>query len=156
MEKKFLNSLNFSYKKAPNFESSYNLISRILNHETLDLIKLLEFSILETCDFLEISTNIHTSSEAKYDNSNLKSIDRILDISKKEKTSEYVNLIGGINLYDKNEFKKKKIELKFIKTLNFKYNQISKDFHENLSIIDIIMNSSKEEIKNILLLYKLE
>jgi hypothetical protein len=155
-KKKFLNSLNFSYKNSPNFESSYNLISRILNYETIDLVKLLEFSILETCEFLEISTNIHTSSEAKYDNSNLKSSDRILDISKKEKTSEYVNLIGGINLYDKNEFKKNNIELKFIKTLNFKYYQLSKDFHENLSIIDIIMNCNKEEIKNILLLYKLE
>ena len=155
-KKKFLNSLNFSYKKAPNFESSYNLISRILNYETLDLTKFLKFSILETCDFLEIPTNIHTSSEAKYDNSNLKSSDRILDISKKEKSSEYFNLIGGINLYEKKEFQKYNIELKFIRTLNFKYNQISNDFHENLSIIDIIMNCSKDEIKDFMNLYTLE
>ena len=155
-KKKFLNSLNFSYKKTPNFESSYNLISRILNYETLELSKLLKFSILETCDFLEIPTNIYTSSKAMYENSNLKSSDRILDICKKEKSSEYINLIGGINLYEKKEFQKYNIELKFIRTLSFKYNQISNDFHKNLSIIDIIMNCSKEEIKNMLLLYNLE
>ena len=83
----------------------------------------------------------------------MKSSEKVIDISKKTKSSEYINLIGGVNLYAKNEFKKNNIELKFIKTLNFKYNQISNDFHENLSIIDIIMNCSKEEIKNILLLF---
>ena len=34
----------------------------ILNYKTIDLVKILEFSILETCEFLEISTNIHTSA----------------------------------------------------------------------------------------------
>ena len=104
---------------------------------------------------MQISTPIIKSSDINIDH-DLKSSKKVIEICKKTNSKTYVNSIGGMNLYEKKDFKKYDIELKFIRTLNFKYNQISNDFHENLSIIDIIMNCSKEEIKNILLLYKLE
>ena len=154
-KKKILNTIKSAYRKSPYFEEGCRLVNSILDVSNNNLFDYLFETIKIINNYLQISTPIVKSSDIKIDHC-LRSSFKIIEICKKTNSKTYINSIGGLNLYDKKEFKKQKIELKFIKTLNFKYNQISNDFHENLSIIDIIMNCSNEEIKNILLSYKLE
>ena len=68
----------------------------------------------------------------------------------------YINPIGGLKLYDKEDFKLHGIDLKFIKTDFFEYKQFDNEFIPNLSIIDVMMFNSREEVKKMLDLYTLE
>ncbi len=78
-----------------------------------------------------------------------------MDICKRLEASHYINAIGGKDLYNKEAFKIKGIELKFIKTELVEYKQYKNEFVPYLSIIDILMFNSKEEIKEMLKKYKL-
>jgi hypothetical protein len=78
-----------------------------------------------------------------------------LAICKFVNAKQYINPIGGFKLYDKNQFKKESIYLSFLKTDNIIYNQFQNNFIPFLSIIDIIMFNSKDEIMSFLVKYKL-
>jgi hypothetical protein len=80
---------------------------------------------------------------------------RIIEICKNLKAEEYINPIGGLDLYSKEEFRLQGIDLSFIKTGNVSYGQFSNDFVPNLSIIDVLMFNSIEEVKKMLIDYSL-
>ena len=105
-------------------------------------------SILTVCKYLNIEKKFDSSS--KYNNKELKAQERIIDLCLINKATEYINPIGGINLYNKNDFKKNEIELYFIKTKEIKYIQFNKNFIPNLSIIDLLMFVEKSEIRKLL------
>ena len=66
------------------------------------------------------------------------------------RAQEYINTIGGIDLYNKNEFKEQDIDLSFIKTECLEYKQFSDNYVPNLSIIDVMMFNSKQEVSKML------
>lgn len=105
-------------------------------------------------DYLDIKTEIVRSS-GLYNNSGLKSQDRILDICYKENASEYFNLPGGADLYSHETFSSKGIDLKFLIPDNFTYRQFHDNFIDSLSIIDVLMFNSKDRVKEILSKYVL-
>jgi hypothetical protein len=67
-----------------------------------------------------------------------------------------VNPIGGISLYDKDEFTNQGIELKFLKTKDITYSQSGKQFIPNLSVLDVLMCNGVEKAKKFLDCYDLE
>ena len=73
--------------------------------------------------------------------------DRLIKITKNLGYQKYFNLIGGKELYRKEYFKKKGIELKFVSSQKVDYNQLSDEFVPWLSIIDILMFNDKQAIK---------
>ena len=151
-KKKFLATIYHSYKNSPNFKISFDLIEKILNHKVESLSELLTFSLIELCKFMDIKTLITLSSETYKSNRHLKKSTRILDICEKENAVKYINLSGGRQLYNSNEFISKGLELLFINTFSEEifYNQKSNTFINNLSIIDVIMNNNKNEIQSLL------
>ena len=60
------------------------------------------------------------------------------------------NAIGGIELYDKDVFSKCGISLNFIKSNPIIYSQFKNEFIPWLSIIDVMMFNSPEQIKDFL------
>ena len=68
----------------------------------------------------------------------------------------YINPIGGTALYDKEEFASAGIQLNFLFSRISPYSQKSSDFIPNLSIIDVLMNNSKEKTREMLSAYTLE
>ena len=66
------------------------------------------------------------------------------------KAKEYINTIGGIDLYNRDDFKKENINLSFIKTEDFEYKQFNNNYVPNLSIIDVMMFNSKQEVSKML------
>lgn len=152
--KRFLKTLEMAYKKAPFFPNVFELISSLLLSKKTLIIDLIEESLQSVAEYLGITTEIVRSS-ANYSNQFLKGQDRILDICVNEKTTDYINAIGGQELYSKAIFQEHHIELKFIKTKPVYYNQHTKEFVPWLSFIDIMMYNSPNEIKALLNEYDL-
>ena len=84
-----------------------------------------------------------------------KGIDIVIDICKALNASIYINAIGGQDLYSKEAFAQNQINLKFIKSHPINYPQFNNEFVPWLSIIDIMMFNSKNEIKKMLNEYEL-
>jgi hypothetical protein len=152
---KFLRSLEQSYKKAPHFTEVYNLIENVLEIKENDLISELAVnSIKEVSKYLQLGTEICETSEI-YNNKTKSGQERVLDICGIEKASQYINPIGGIELYSKNTFKEKGIMLNFIKSKPIIYAQFDNDFSPWLSIIDVLMFNSINEVNKMINQYEL-
>jgi len=153
--KKLIRSIELNYTRAPFFNEAFPLVKKIILQNNKSISNFILKSILAINSFLEIKTSIVGSSSI-YNNHHFKGEDRILDICKKEKASEYVNLIGGLDLYSKVKFNKEKIKIHFLRSKSIYYKQFLNDFIPSLSIIDVMMFNIKEDIKKMLKLYDLE
>ncbi len=151
---KLLKTIKQNYSKAPFYNNILPLIEEIINNNEKKLHKFLAFSLIEVSKYLNIKTNFIYSSEIK-NNKSLNAQDRLIEISKILNATEFINPIGGIELYDREVFSKNMINLSFLKTSKISYNQFNDNFVSNLSIIDVLMFNDKEQIKSILEMNKL-
>lgn len=147
--KKLLRMVEENYKKSPFFQDVFPIVEAIIMNEEKKLAKFIEFSLKKICGYLGIKTELIISSTLKKDNS-LKAQDKVIDICKELKATEYYNAIGGQELYSYDEFKKNGIELKFLQTGNIKYNQFDNEFISYLSILDVMMFNSVDDICKLL------
>jgi len=150
---KLLKTIEHCYKKAPFFDRAFSIIEEIIHNDEEILSLYLENLIRKVAVYLEIETEIILSSTIKKDN-DLKGQDKILHICKILGAKEYYNAIGGVGLYSPGEFEANGIKLRFLKTQAIEYKQFNK-FEPNLSIIDVMMFNSKEDIKKMLVKYSL-
>lgn len=151
---KNIRTIEGAYKKAPYYRNVFPIIEDILNYSDNNLAGNLLYMIEKICKYLEIETEIILSSKI-IKNNELKGEEKIIDICQRMKATEYINTIGGKELYSFNKFRENGIKLSFIKTNLINYTQYDNDFIPNLSIIDVMMFNSKNEIKNMLNEYKL-
>lgn len=152
---KLLKTISFNYKKAPFFDQIFSLLEEVLLSEYRTISDLNYFTILKTCSYLNIETELIRSSSI-YENCDLKGENRILDICLKEKADQYINPIGGQLLYNKIKFQENGIVLNFINSQISPYSQNTDSFINYLSIIDTMMFCSPKEIKsNLINQYKL-
>lgn len=145
----FVAMLKCHYKKAPYFETMMPLVEKIISYDKTNLGEFLFNSIKIVAEYLDFNTNILLSSALEKDNS-LKGNDKILSICKMFGADEYYNAIGGQELYDKEDFAKNGIKLSFLKTNFTPYRQFKNSFVPGLSILDIMMFNSKEQVKQML------
>lgn len=151
---KFYKSLMSSYSKAPNYEEILVVIKSVLDKSsTLSISELAINSIEAILNYLKINKDL--SSSQQFDNAELRASKRVLDICKKIGATTYINAIGGLNLYSKEEFQKEGINLFFLKTNDITYPQFNHIFVPNLSIIDILMFNSIEETHKLIKEYTL-
>jgi hypothetical protein len=68
----------------------------------------------------------------------------------------YINAPGGRSLYAKSDFAEHGVELKFIDSLPVEYQQGNGEFVPNLSIIDVLMNCSSDEVVSLMGRYMLD
>lgn len=153
---KILKTIEQNYKKAPHFEVVYNLIKKIFDKKYENIGLLAAESVKEVCNYLDLKTKFSYSSEKFLNTKDNERADRLIKITKSLGSDTIINAIGGQALYDKIEFKEKGIDLFFIKTEEFSYPQLSvEEFQPHLSIIDVLMHNSKEEVKKLLSKYQL-
>jgi hypothetical protein len=151
---KLLKTIEQEYKKAPYFRVVFPIIQEILLNDENNLSMFLIFSLRKISNYLKIDTVFRVSSEIDK-NDELKGQDKVIAICKKLKAKNYINAIGGQELYDKVSFNHHQILLSFIKTELVQYSQFDNDFIPWLSIIDVIMFNSVEETKLMLNKYEL-
>lgn len=155
-KKRFLKTFQMAYKKAPYFKEFYPVLERIINYNSDDLTEFIHNSFVMTLSYLDIKKTIVRSSTIVKDHQN-KAQDKIIDICNQMQTQLYINPIGGKQLYQKEAFDRKGIELKFIDTLfgNIHYKQFDFEFIQGLSFLDVLMFNSKEDVKKLLEQYRL-
>ena len=144
--RKLLNQFKESYKHSPNYEQVFPTLEQIIINEDTNLFAYLNYSISRICELLGIDTEIVVSSGLNIDHS-LKGKNKVLALCKALKAETYINTIGGIDLYDKEQFAKERIDLNFINTLPLEYSQSSEKFTPCLSIVDVLMFNTLDQIE---------
>ena len=146
---KILSKIKSNYIKAPFFKEIFPIVEDIFLFENENLFEFVFNSLLVLKKHLEIETDIIISSKIDIDH-NLKFTSKVKAIVKKQKANIYINPIGGLNLYNKSDFKKDDIDLFFLKTNDFSYNQRDNEFINFLSIIDLLFFNDKNFISKCL------
>lgn len=150
----FLKTIEMNYKKAPLFTVVFPLIEKIINAEVEKINHLVNKSLELINEYIGINTIIVPSSDI-YSVAHLKGQERILAICKKENARHYINPNGGKEIYSVSLFEQEGIKLNFIETNQVVYKQFNNEFVPWLSIIDLLMFNTKDEITVFLNSYKL-
>lgn len=174
-QRRLLRSIQTNYGKAPYFEETYSLLTSILSTPYETLMELNTESIKAVAKHLDITTEIETDN-SRFDGmeEELRQLDdryeafpymlktcpvrkvaRVIEMCKGEGCDHYINAIGGMELYSKDEFAQYGIQLEFIKTNPIVYDQFGNPFEPYLSIIDVLMHNGKEKTKQLLNEYTL-
>lgn len=146
---KMLRSIEAAYRKVPHFEEMTNFLQPIIAFESNNLFLYLENSIRMACQYLGITSKVIKTSELKIE-ANLRGQERVLRLCDLLGAKQYVNPIGGLDLYDRASFKDRGIELKFIKSRLSPYSQGNSGFVPALSIVDQIAYCGFEQMKSVL------
>lgn len=142
---KLLKAIEQSYSKTPYFDYVFPVIREILEFEDRSIAVVCQKSFEDIFSYLGIEKRFKKTSELDYVRS-ASALDRLIALCQKFGADCYVNAPGGRKLYDKPDFEREGIELKFIDSLLVEYRQIGARFVPNLSIIDILMNCSPHNV----------
>ena len=147
--------LRQAYKKAPFFQEAFPVIESVLYEPERDLSRFNGLLIQKICLYLGINTEIIFSSDLQKNNL-LKGQEKIIDICRNLHATDYYNAVGGMKLYCQEKFSQYNINLYFVCADRIEYKQFDNNFWDNLSIIDVMMFNSREEIKQFLKMYKVD
>ena len=155
-KKDFLQKIYINYKKAPFFSKVYSILEDIFMNTEVNIAKFNFHSFEKIASYLQINTKLIVSSEMEKDVT-LKADDKISNMCQLLGATHYINPIGGMEIYHDQKFTSKNIDLSFIRTdfSKIQYKQFKNDFVQGLSIIDIMMFNSPEEIQKMLVAYDL-
>jgi hypothetical protein len=147
--KKLLNKISGAYRNAPFFEMVFPYIESVLMCGERNLFAFILHSLEVTREYLDINSKIIVSSTLPIEHG-LRGEEKVIAICKTREATDYINPIGGITLYDRENFKRSGVGLCFIKTADIRYEQFGQEFVPSLSIIDVMMFNSKERIQEYL------
>ena len=135
---KMLNLFRHCYGKAPHWEATEPLLHAICEHPDRNLFGFVHHSITTIVRSLQITTEIVVSSTLALA-ADLRGEDRVLAICAAVGATEYINPIGGLDLYHDQAFADRGIQLRFLRSKLTPYPQFDHPFVEALSIVDVMM-----------------
>lgn len=151
---KILQSLRHSYGKAPHFDTVYPMLEDILTQTEKNLARFLDYQLRRICDHLDLRPQWHISSALDKDNG-LRGQDKVIAICEELGATHYINVPGGMALYDQPSFAARGLRLSFIQPRAVSYRQFGKSFVPNLSIIDVMMFNDRAQCARLLEEYDL-
>lgn len=152
---KVLKTIEYSYSRAPYFENVFPIVQKTLKFPDRSIASVCKKGFEAVFSYLNIEKVFRKTSEIEYDRS-LNARDRLIELCNIFGADQYINAPGGRKLYKKQDFAKAGIDLKFVESLAVEYRQTGKSFIPNLSIIDVLMNCSPEEVRSLLGRYELD
>lgn len=148
---KILAQLEVYKKIAPYYNEVITFLKECFEYETDSLSDSNHHTLRETCKYLNIECNIQILSEMNLEIDDVNESDEWgLNVSKVMGVKEYLNAPGGIEFYNKDKYTENGIDLRFIKPNLKPYDQKVDEFVHGLSIIDVMMFNSVEEINKML------
>jgi hypothetical protein len=148
-QKKILRRFENAYRKAPYYEEGIVLLKNCLLFDEMKLFQYIFNSIKTVCAYLDIKTKLVVSSELEMDHS-LRKEQRVIATCKALEATDYINPIGGIDLYNKQGFIKQDLNLYFQQVKPYSYTQFDNEFVPHLSIVDVVMFNNKAELNFII------
>ncbi|MGA4494154.1 WbqC family protein [Vreelandella venusta] len=151
---KVLRTIEQSYSKAPHFEEVFPMIRGALELDDRSIASVCQKSFEDIFSYLGLEKQFKKTSELDYDRS-ATARDRLMALCQQFGADCYINAPGGRKLYAKQDFAEKGVDLKFVDSLPVEYSQGNAEFVPNLSIIDVLMHCSPEEVWRLLGCYEL-
>ena len=142
--KKLLYTLSYVYRRAPNFIAVMNLVERSISADSIAQIAM--NSVIETAGYLELEREAGLSSDVGLP-SDTTGRDRIIELCKEHKATEYINMYGGQALYRQKDFAEIGIQIRFLVPVLSTYKRSRGSFIPSLSIIDALMHESPKAVK---------
>ena len=158
-DKKVLSSLRTiqqSYKNAPYFRDVFPIITKVFIESEGNIADFAIASIQAVYDYIDLPLRYRKSSSDFSHTKGEDKVDRLVHMCEELGYKNYINVMGGQELYTKEVFAERGINLYFNKPSLTPYNQFSdSDFHPYLSIIDVMMFCSPEKIREIINQYEI-
>lgn len=151
----FYKTLEQNYSKAPNFNNTFSLIQSIFSSQFNTISDLAITSVKQICLSLDMENNFQISSENYSETKGQEKSERLINITKQCNCNHYINPEGGKTLYRKDYFELNGVALSFIENELLPYKQFNDSFLGGLSIIDVLMFNTKENVIDLLTQYKL-
>lgn len=153
---KTLGQLNI-YKKAPNYGRVIDLVKGIFNTDTMLISDLAIKSIVKTCEYLDIDIKYDIFSKMNLALPEVKEPDEwALYITKELGYNTYINPPGGMSFFNREKYQINDVDLQFLVQEIIPYRQNREVFIPALSMIDVMMFCSCNEINEMLCKYKIE
>jgi hypothetical protein len=153
--KKALSTISQNYSKAPFFDTVYALIEEVYQSQKPNIAELAALSIIKIAAYLGLKTKFHISSKLEFGHDTNNRVKRLIRICEGFDAKKYINAEGGKELYAKEQFARKGIDLVFLEGELPVYDQGTPAFYPALSIIDVLMHNSIDQVKTMLNEYKL-
>ena len=151
-----IKKFSIAYAKAPYVKSVLELLDDTLSYNHTNLAGFLAHSNRSVARYLGIETRIYSATELRLDHTH-HAQQRIIDICKNRGCQEYINAIGGKELYDKNSFMENGLSLSFLKMdPDIVYSQGKGDFIPSLSILDVLSYNDFDSTRELLTKYSIE
>jgi hypothetical protein len=136
-KRKLLQTVNHSYCRAGNMQLIFPLFESLIDRASGNLSDFLCSVLVDIHKLLALECHIVPSSSI-FIKSGLSGAERILDICVKEHASHYINPIGGMNLYEADQFSKENIQLQFLES-SIPHLEIGNMQTGDLSLIHLLM-----------------
>lgn len=146
---KILNKLSAAYRRAPYFNAGMEFVDKVFGCDSYNLFDFIFNSIRETVSVLNIPTPLYVSSGLDADET-LTGKERVIDLCRSVGATDYINPIGGVGLYDKDDFCSKGLVLHFLKAKEYEYSQFSNEFVPFLSIMDVLFFNGFEKTERLI------
>jgi hypothetical protein len=144
---KFFAQIETAYKNAPYYKDVVEILRAVFSEQYIDVTDLAIKSITSVYKYLDKDIKWTKSSIASPETKGMENADRLIQINKNLGYQNYINTIGGQDLYSKEYFNSKGVQLNFIKSQKIEYKQFDNDFVPWLSIIDILIFNDKNAVK---------
>lgn len=135
-----------AYGRAPCFADTFPLVERIVQHPDNNLFGYIHHSLLALCRHLDIATEIRVSSTVAIPE-DAKGQDKVLALCSALGASTYRNAIGGLELYNGQDFRRAGVTLQFVRARPWEYAQFGQPFVPWLSILDVLMFNPLEQVR---------
>lgn len=152
--RKILSTIRQSYSKAPFFLDVFPIVESVLQPADFNVAKVTSLSIVKVFEYLGIEREFIYSSQLSYDRE-LSAQDKLFEMCSIFGATDYCNASGGIDLYSKNDFIEKGINLHFLKSHHLIYKHQAPEFIPFLSILDVLMFNDKKTAIGLLSKYEL-
>ena len=149
---KILSQLQPYKKIAPHYFPVVKLINEVFAEDFQSIVELDKRALEKVCEYLGIDREIKVFSAMDLPVEEAKEPDEwALNICKAlGNVDEYWNPPGGMSFFDRSKYESADIGLKFQKMNLLEYNQKREHFEPGLSIIDVLMFNSPEEVNDML------
>jgi hypothetical protein len=146
------------YKKnAPYYQETIKVINEVFSKEYQTITQLNKQALISVCNYLGIQPSINVFSEMDLTIDSVNAPDEwALNISKSLEAEEYWNPPGGQEFFSREKYENANIGLFFQKVNLSEYSQKRETFEPGLSIIDVMMFNSIEDINKMLDDYELK
>tara|TARA_Y100000310_G_scaffold335560_1_gene417881 strand:+ start:8695 stop:9462 length:768 start_codon:yes stop_codon:yes gene_type:complete len=148
-KKKHLNSIYYSYHKAPHFQALYEKIESIYMSDDIFLLEfVIKMSKLILSEF-EINIPIYRTSELIQQGFDIKGSksDLIINMCRAVNANNFIFGSLGRTYIDKNKFKDNDINYYFQNFSHPMYDQFHGDFISHMSSIDLLFNYGPKSVK---------